>query len=678
MQEARAKIELPGELSSRYQVQEILGQGGMGEVLRARDLEAGGEVAIKWILGEVSPQAVARFEREARTLAEVEHPHVLKVLDSGSSSKGPYLVTELLDGDPLDEAPLDRDQKLSCLRQLAEVLVFLHQRGIVHRDVKPANGIWTREGRLVLIDFGLVRREGTQTLTRTGATLGTLPYLAPELLRGERATPASDLFAWGATAFVLLEGRPPFETETLFGCLDGQDLPSPKFETDLPAPVRARIQACLAPRPEDRPVEAEDWELSADWTPRRGLSSPKVQLEAPASLESRSISPPTPPKVGKPARGKSPRKIPLRIQALLFLGCLALGARILPDLFPGSKSEPSRPSPWEGLLEGLRATLPPPSEAARSQAWKTPFAGALLELDRRLVSRDISAHSAVPSVLSDWIRIYEAELVRGPLGSPPSPRATSKSVEIVLSAFPALDNSRFFHPHSKAPLRTLHFWIPTACLPLLEPTSLGGEPSHWNAHFRERRAPAPLTSPRPDPIVSALAKVRSPILKVLARILPLPEAPEALRENLKRSRAAQLRWARGALTSRDFAVFALAYPWDPKDFEKPPRIPFLETATSYLEKLTQRPQYDLLEKIQAHALSFLLVRRFLHATRGVSPTSAANEIPDALTLERNAAQGHLEGYPRQIRRFEAKTRNRPDALGDDLLALLALEAATDS
>lgn len=290
------EIPLPEELRGRYQVRGVLGQGGMGQVLRVFDRKLEREVALKLILGPIGSNAKERFHREARTLAQLRHPHVLEVLDYGSTSRGPYLVTELVSGEPLDRVDLSPPEKAKALVELATTLCDLHELGILHRDIKPANVLWSSRGRLVLIDFGLVRREGTKSLTRTGTHLGTLPFFAPELLQGQFASPASEFYAWGVTAFALFEGRFPFASEEIMGILRGEPLPPPSFSRLVSCPFQELVTRCLSSDPSLRPVSRDFW---MEWRERDLDSAVR------ASREGRSI-------LSEPSQG-STRTVPLAL-----------------------------------------------------------------------------------------------------------------------------------------------------------------------------------------------------------------------------------------------------------------------------------------------------------------------------------------------------------------------------
>src|SRR5215470_15256296 len=187
-----------------FEILAPLGAGGMGEVYRARDPRLGREVAIK-VLPDADADRAQRFEQEARAVAALNHPNILALFDVGDG----YLVTELLDGETLRQrlgrGALPPRKAVELAGQIAEGLAAAHERGIAHRDLKPENLLVTKDGRIKILDFGLARitapADTASTLedhTAPGAVLGTVGYMAPEQVRGEKADGRADIFALGA------------------------------------------------------------------------------------------------------------------------------------------------------------------------------------------------------------------------------------------------------------------------------------------------------------------------------------------------------------------------------------------------------------------------------------------------------------------------------------------------
>lgn len=231
----------------------LLGQGSFGEVHEAEDLSRGTKVALKVLTVQLDAKTRHRIAREAQVLASLEHPHILKILDRGEFDGTPFLELELLDGASLQEE-IPEAPPLEVLLPIADALDHAHSRGILHRDVKSGNILWTRAGRPVLVDFGLVTRAGTQELTATGAVVGSLGYLSPELLRGQPHSPSSDHWAWAVTLYEICELRLPFTREALEAAIRGEPLALPTFQRLAPSdPERRILEAFFARPPEARP-----------------------------------------------------------------------------------------------------------------------------------------------------------------------------------------------------------------------------------------------------------------------------------------------------------------------------------------------------------------------------------------------------------------------------------------
>jgi eukaryotic-like serine/threonine-protein kinase len=199
-----------------YRIEARLGQGGMGMVFRAAG-DDGRVVALKVLRDElVADEAFRRrLAREARAAAEVRHPNLVPVLDVGEADGRVYLAVGYVEGRSLAErlagdGPLGVPELVRLAAEVGDGLEALHGRGIVHRDVKPANILLATDGTAVLGDFGLAKNRAWTVLTRPGQVLGTLAYLAPERIRGEPAAPLSDLYALGCVLYECLAGAPPF------------------------------------------------------------------------------------------------------------------------------------------------------------------------------------------------------------------------------------------------------------------------------------------------------------------------------------------------------------------------------------------------------------------------------------------------------------------------------------
>ncbi|MGE0706405.1 MAG: WD40 repeat domain-containing serine/threonine-protein kinase [Planctomycetota bacterium] len=263
-----------GAQCGRYRLVDLLGQGGMGQVFRAVDLQLEREVALKLILAADArdPQFLRRFLREGRLAAAVDHPHVVRTLDLGSEGGVPYLALELLSGGSVAERlrasgrlPWREVARLGA--EAARGLSAVHAAGLIHRDVKPANLLLAADGRVKVSDFGLVRRASPEErsqggLTRTGELLGSPHYMAPEQADGSTALDArADLYSLGATLYALLAGHPPFRGSgytLLRQVLLEPPPPLQDLAPDADPGLVALVGRLLAKAPQERPTSAEE------------------------------------------------------------------------------------------------------------------------------------------------------------------------------------------------------------------------------------------------------------------------------------------------------------------------------------------------------------------------------------------------------------------------------------
>ena len=211
-------------LNNRYRVGRRLGEGGMAVVHVGHDLLLGRDVAIKTLRSQYAadPAVRARFNREAHAAAALEHPNIIDVFDIGEEHGTPYIVMELVRGQPLreiiaTEAPFHVEDVAALLSQVASALDYAHSHGYVHRDVKPGNILLDEHNRVRVVDFGIAKGLADGDLTEAFGGFGTAAYLSPEQAEGLMATPASDVYSLGIVAFELLTGRLPFSAETAVG-----------------------------------------------------------------------------------------------------------------------------------------------------------------------------------------------------------------------------------------------------------------------------------------------------------------------------------------------------------------------------------------------------------------------------------------------------------------------------
>jgi eukaryotic-like serine/threonine-protein kinase len=232
----------------------------MAEVWLASDAELDRKVVVKLLASGAERE---RFTREARAVAALSHPNIVHLFDFGDERDRPYMVFEYLAGGSLEER-LQRGERLSneeiasVARAIAEGLAHAHERGVVHRDLKPGNVLFDRDGRSKIADFGIAHVQDRDTLTEAGTILGTAAYISPEQVKGEPATPASDVYSFGVMLYRLLAGRLPFEaaTPTKLAELhrDAEPPPLPPGPDDL-RPLAALVMAALAKEPSRRPAD---------------------------------------------------------------------------------------------------------------------------------------------------------------------------------------------------------------------------------------------------------------------------------------------------------------------------------------------------------------------------------------------------------------------------------------
>jgi hypothetical protein len=281
-----------------YEILSPLGAGGMGEVYKARDTRLGRDVAVKVLPSHLSdsPDLKARFEREARSVAALSHPHICAIHDVGSQDGIDYLVMELLEGqtlaDRLDKGALATDQVLKFGIEIAGALDKAHHAGIVHRDLKPGNIMLTKSG-VKLLDFGLAKLQASaaareisqlsslptelspsQPLTEKGTVLGTFQYMAPEQLEGKDADARTDIFSFGCVLYEMATGKKAFTGKSrasmIAAILEHDPEPISSIAPMTPPGLDRVVKTCLAKEPEDRFETAHDVRLQLEWIAEAG------------------------------------------------------------------------------------------------------------------------------------------------------------------------------------------------------------------------------------------------------------------------------------------------------------------------------------------------------------------------------------------------------------------------
>jgi len=383
----------PGTKLGPYEVASPLGAGGMGEVYRARDTRLGRDVAIKVLPQHLSsnPEVRARFEREARTISSLNHPHICTLFDVGRQGEADYLVMELVEGETLADriarGALPTPELLRLGVQIADALDRAHRAGVVHRDLKPGNVMLTKAGAK-LMDFGLARSTGmaaasgsgismaamtqsptmAQPLTAEGTIVGTFQYMAPEQLEGKEADARSDVWALGCMLYEMATGQRPFEGKSqasLIGSIMNSTPPPISSASPLTPPALERlVRACMEKDPDERVQTAHDVRLQLQW-----ISDAGSQAGVPAPVA---------------ARRRSRER--LAWTSAISAAAVAAGALVIPRLGP-------RPAP----PQIMRFVVGAPSGAVivNDPAWIT------LSPDGRLLAFSATDTSGTPAL---WVR----------------------------------------------------------------------------------------------------------------------------------------------------------------------------------------------------------------------------------------------------------------------------------
>ncbi|OKI77056.1 protein kinase domain-containing protein [Micromonospora sp. CB01531] len=400
-------------LDGRYQSEELLGSGGMGEVWRGRDLRLDRPVAIKVLTaaGLQEPMAAERFDREARAAAGLTHPHIVAVYDFGTEENDSYLIMELVEGRTVSalitEGPLTVLQAMSIAVQACDGIAAAHAAGVVHRDVKPGNLIVTATGSVKICDFGIARlpwAEGENTLTEPATKLGSSSYMSPEQALGQPVDHRTDLYGLGCTLYAMLAGGPPFAGEPLSVLHQHVNEPPPPLRErrpDVPAELDALATELLAKDPADRPTGApEVRDRLAALLPRAGTSVPLVSVTPADPGRPKRSTPVTalPPRrdaVG-PAR---PRPGPARHRRQALLAAAVLGVALL-------------------ALTGV--TLLDRDDHTSVAGPTTPPASATTTVAPRVPAAPLTVAPATPTLRT------VASATRSPASPTPSPAATSR------------------------------------------------------------------------------------------------------------------------------------------------------------------------------------------------------------------------------------------------------------
>src|SRR5215510_14920438 len=268
-------VLIAGSRIGPYEILAPVGAGGMGTVYKARDTRLDRMVAIKVAQEKFSE----RFEREARAVAALNHPHICTLYDVGPD----YLVMEYIEGAPVN-GPLSTEKAMRYAVQISDALDAAHRKGVTHRDLKPANILLTKAG-VKILDFGLAKIDeepavvtgedaATQSLTQDGAIVGTRNYASPEQLQSKKTDARSDIFSFGLVLYEMVTGKRAFAGSSAASVIAAiLERPAPSIAALAPAALDRVLQRCLAKDPDDRWQSARDLKLELEWIASGGAST---------------------------------------------------------------------------------------------------------------------------------------------------------------------------------------------------------------------------------------------------------------------------------------------------------------------------------------------------------------------------------------------------------------------
>ena len=336
-----------GRTLAHYRVLEILGEGGMGTVYLAEDTRLGRRVAIKVIQGaaHTHPANRARFLQEARAASALDHPHIGAIYQIDETEDGvPFLVMAHYEGETLDRriaaGPMRVGEAIQLAAQVADGLAHAHARGVIHRDIKPSNVMRTNDGVVKILDFGLAKVLGADSMTVTGVSIGTPGFMSPEQVRSEPVDARSDVWAVGVMLYALLAGRSPFEADNLaattYAILEGHPTPLREIFPRVPDGLQEILDRCMAKDPSERYPDARALAADLHALAARLGSDDALTLAATATSGARTLVLPPSSRRTTAVRRGSPR---LMVGALV----LVLAAGAIAGVFAWRRAHPPEP-----------------------------------------------------------------------------------------------------------------------------------------------------------------------------------------------------------------------------------------------------------------------------------------------------------------------------------------------
>jgi serine/threonine protein kinase len=398
----------PTVLAERYQLDRSLGNGGMGEVFEATDLTLHRNVAVKLLSPSLvqDEPARARFLREARALARVNSPHVVAVYDAGEDDERPYLVMELVEGTTLEQelkgtGRVEPARAVAIAKDIASGLASAHEQGIVHRDVKPSNVFLTPSDAAKIGDFGIARLERPDaTLTLTGQTFGSPPYVAPEQATGGTVDARADLYSLGCVLFQMLVGRRPFSGDDAVSLVYQHVHTTPprvdSLHPEVPVALGDLVAGLMAKDPDDRPDSAEEVQRALESVPTEPDATATMPVTATAVLPRRA-------QVDRRRKPWWPLVAGIvGVVLLLALTAAAILARGDPTAAASSSTRPTSTAPSS-----------PPASASSSSSAPLPQTPAAAGAALLALTQQLQDAGAIDHKLADDIRHTVDEVLSG-------------------------------------------------------------------------------------------------------------------------------------------------------------------------------------------------------------------------------------------------------------------------